>query len=88
VDVVRATRETNQLIMGASPRGSLLLMRAAQGHAAMNGGDFVRPDDVKSVAAAVLAHRVLSRTENRAKGMNSETIINNLVSELTTPVPI
>jgi MoxR-like ATPase len=88
VDVVRATRETNRLIMGASPRGSLLLMRAAQGHAAMNGGDFVRPDDVKSVAPAVLAHRVLSRAENRAKGASTESIINTLVSEISTPVPI
>lgn len=84
VDVVRATRETNQFAMGASPRGSLLLMRAAQGHAAMNGGDFVRPDDVKSVAPAVLAHRVLTRT----KGIAAETIINALISELPTPVPI
>jgi MoxR-like ATPase len=88
VDVVRATRETNQLIMGASPRGSLLLMRAAQGHAAMHGGQFVRPDDVKSVAPAILAHRVLSRTENRAKGLSAESIITSLVQEIPAPVPV
>lgn len=88
VDVVRATRESNQLLMGASPRGSLLLMRAAQGNAAMNGSEFVKPDDVKATAPAVLAHRVLSRTENRAKGMTSEAIVTRLVNEIPAPVPV
>jgi MoxR-like ATPase len=88
VDVVRATRETNQLIMGASPRGSLLLMKAAQGHAAMNGHDFVRPDDVKAVASAVLSHRILSRTENRAKGLTTDSIVTSLMKDIPTPVPI
>jgi MoxR-like ATPase len=88
VDVVRATRESNQLLMGASPRGSLLLMRAAQGHAAMLGNDFVRPDDVKAVATAILAHRVLTRAETRARGHSAENVISNIVEGVPTPVPV
>jgi MoxR-like ATPase len=88
VDVVRATRESNQLIMGASPRGSLLLMRAAQACAAMSGVDYVRPDDVKKVAVAVLAHRVLPRAEVRARGGSVETAVARLVEEVPAPVPV
>jgi MoxR-like ATPase len=85
VDVVRSTRESNQLLMGASPRGSLHLMRAAQAHAAMAGEEFVRPDDVKALASAVLAHRVIPRAELRAKGQTTESLIERLVE--TVPVP-
>ncbi|HMS53825.1 MAG TPA: MoxR family ATPase [Fimbriimonadaceae bacterium] len=86
VDVVRATRESNQLVMGSSPRGSLYLMRAAQAHAAVNGFDFVRPDDVKAVAPMVLAHRVLPRAELRARGSSTEAVVLNLLD--TVPVPV
>ena len=85
VDVVRSTRESNQLLMGASPRGSLHLMRGAQAHAAMEGEAFVRPDDVKAVAAAILAHRVIPRAELRAKGQTTESLIERLLE--TVPVP-
>jgi MoxR-like ATPase len=85
VDVVRSTRESNQLLMGASPRGSLHLMRGAQAHAAMEGEAFVRPDDVKAVAAAILAHRVIPRAELRAKGQTTESLIERLLD--TVPVP-
>ena len=87
VDVVRATRESNQLLMGASPRGSLLLMRAAQGRAAMAGGDFVKPDDVKAVASSVLAHRVLPRAESRARGLSTEQVIATIVDQVPAPAP-
>lgn len=86
VDIVRATRESNQLVMGSSPRGSLYLMRAAQAHAAVNGFDFVRPDDVKAVAPMILAHRVLPRAELRARGSSTEAVIHNLLD--TVPVPV
>ncbi len=88
VDVVRATRESNQLLMGASPRGSLLLMRAAQACAAMSNVEFVRPDDVKKVAVAVLAHRVLPRAEVRARGGSVESAIARIVDEVPAPVPV
>jgi MoxR-like ATPase len=88
VDVVRATRESNLLLMGSSPRGSLHLMRAAQANAAMEGSDFVRPDDVKAIATAVLGHRVLARAELRAKGQTTDQVIERLLDEVSAPVPV
>lgn len=88
VDVVRATRESNQLLMGSSPRGSLHLMRAAQAGAAMAGEDFVRPDDVKAMAAPVLAHRVLPRAELRAQGITTEQVIERILETVPAPVPV
>ncbi|HWA82138.1 MAG TPA: MoxR family ATPase, partial [Fimbriimonadaceae bacterium] len=88
VEVVRATRNSNQLLMGSSPRGSLYLMRAAQAHAAMEGSEFVRPDDVKAIAAAVLSHRVLPRSEVRAKGGTTEQAIERLLANVPVPVPV
>ena len=88
VAIVRATRESNQLLMGASPRGSLHLMRASQAHAAIDGADFVRPDDVKAVAASVLAHRCLPRAELRAKGQTTDEVILRLLDVVPAPVPV
>lgn len=88
VDVVRATRESNQFLMGSSPRGSLHLMRAAQANAALAGFEFVRPDDVKAMASSVLAHRVLPRAEIRAKGMTTEQVVNSLLDQVPAPVPV
>jgi MoxR-like ATPase len=88
VDVVRATRESNQFLVGASPRGSLHLMRASQAAAAVNGFDFVRPDDVKSMASAILAHRVMPRAELRAKGQTPEDVIDRTLESVPTPLPV
>ena len=88
VDVIRATRESNQFLIGASPRGSLLLMRAAQANAALNGHDFVRPDDVKEMASCVLGHRVLPRAELRAKGLTTDEVIDRILETVQTPVPV
>src|SRR5262249_32157234 len=88
VDVVRATRESNQFIMGSSPRGSLHLMRAAQANAALAGFDFVRPDEVKAMAGAVLAHRVIARAELRAKGQTTNDVVAGLLDRVPAPVPV
>jgi MoxR-like ATPase len=87
VAVVRASRESNELLMGASPRATLQLMRAAQAHAAMDGVDFVRPDDVKAVAASVLSHRVMPKAELRLKGGGAEDVINRILQTIVAPVP-
>lgn len=87
VDVVRATRESSQLLMGASPRGSLHLMRASQARAAMTGSDFVLPDHVKEMAVAVLAHRVIGRAELRAQGISPVQVIQKILETVPTPVP-
>lgn len=88
VDIVRATREHGLLTMGASPRGSLYLMHAAQAHAAMLGADYVRPDDVKAVAPMVLGHRVIARGEVRARGTTNEQIIEQVLTSVPAPVPV
>ena len=59
LDVADATRNHPGIVLGASPRASLGLLRAAQAHATVMGRDFVSPDDVKQVAPAVLAHRIV-----------------------------
>jgi MoxR-like ATPase len=88
VDVVRATRESNQLIMGSSPRGSLYLMRGAQAMAAVNGVDYVRPDDVKAVAPAILGHRVIARAEVKVRGASTEQVIERLLEAVPAPIPV
>ena len=88
VDVVRATRESTQLLMGASPRGSLHLMRAAQAAAAMAGETQVRPEHVKSLAPAVLAHRVIARAELRSQGITPEMAIIKMLDSVPAPVPV
>ncbi len=88
VDVVRATRENPQLIMGSSPRGSLYLMRGAQAMAAMSGFDYVRPDDVKAVAPSILAHRVLARAEVRVRGSSTEHVIERILESVAAPIPV
>ncbi|HXH61073.1 MAG TPA: MoxR family ATPase [Fimbriimonadaceae bacterium] len=87
VDIVRATRENSQLTLGASPRGSLYVMHAAQAHAAFEGSEFVRPDDVKAVAAMVLGHRLMVRGEVRARGLVGEDIVKQVLEVVPTPVP-
>jgi len=88
VDIVAATRETSQLALGASPRGSLYVMHAAQAKAAVDGVDFVRPDDVKAVAPNVLGHRVIVRGEVRAKGLTGEDIVRQIMEGVASPVPV
>ena len=84
VDVVQATRNGEGIVIGASPRGSLSLLRCAKAYAYLEGRAYVIPDDVKAVAIPVLAHRVImSYGHGGAKG--SETLIESILQN--TPVP-
>jgi MoxR-like ATPase len=87
VDIMQATRDDKMLYMGASPRGSLHLMRASQAHAAMDDVDYVRPDDVKAVARAVLGHRILLLPESRARGVDADQVITRILGTVTAPNP-
>jgi MoxR-like ATPase len=87
-DLVRATRTSPALRLGASPRGSLGLMRAGQALAALRGRDYVLPDDVKRLAVPVLAHRLILREEERLRGETQEHIIEEIVSRLPVPAPL
>lgn len=87
VDVVRATREHANLALGASPRGSLHLMHAAQAEAALAGETAVTPRHVKGVAALVLAHRVIARGDARARGLTHEQLIAQAIEGVPVPEP-
>ncbi len=86
VDVVQATRESSRLMMGASPRGSLHLMRAAQARAAMEGSEHVRPEDVKAMAVPVLAHRVLGQPDLALRGSSAEEAVLEALDSVPVPV--
>src|SRR5881398_1182688 len=84
VDVVTATRSHPDVYVGASPRGSLALSRAAQAYASMNGRDYVLPDDVKALAAPTLAHRLIMQPQARLKDLAATTVI----AEILASVPV
>lgn len=86
VTITRATREHRSVELGASPRASLGLNLASQALAAIRGRDYVIPDDIKYLAAPVLSHRLIIKTEARLKSQSPEKIVNEIVS--SSPVPI
>jgi MoxR-like ATPase len=86
-NIVRATRSTPSLRLGASPRGSLGLMRAGQSLAALREREYVLPDDIKSLAVSVLAHRLILREEERLRGETPEHFIEEIVSQIPVPAP-
>jgi MoxR-like ATPase len=81
-----ATRHHSDLRLGASPRGSLALARGAQGMAWLRGRDFVTPDIVKSMAGAVLEHRLIVRPQAAALGRGARDILNEILDQLPPPV--
>lgn len=87
IAIATATRETDRLRLGVSPRGTLALMRASQAWAAINGRDYVLPDDVKAVSVPVLAHRVISRSQNTVRlAQSNENLIEYLVDSVPAPI--
>jgi MoxR-like ATPase len=86
VDLARATRGADEVQLGASPRATLALQRAAQAHAALRGRAFITPDDVKALAVAVLAHRIVIYPEARLRGRSTADVIQRVVERLPVPV--
>ncbi len=86
VAVVGKTREHPDLELGASPRGSLALMRGAQAVAAIAGREYVTPDDIKRVAVPALAHRLIMKSEQRAQGLPASRIVEEVLQ--LVPVPL
>jgi MoxR-like ATPase len=86
VSIVGATRASPQLSVGASPRGSLALMKLARARAALHGRDFVKPDDVKQVAAPALAHRLTLSPELWVQRIDPSEIVASVVSSVPAPV--
>ena len=85
VTMVNATREHESVYLGASPRGSLALMRAAQAYAMLDGRDFVQPDDIKRLAYPTLGHRVIVSPAARVRNIESAQIVDECIER--TPVP-
>jgi len=85
IDLVGRTRQSGDVYLGASPRGSLSLFRAAQARAALNGRDHVLPDDVKALAISVLGHRIIVAPAARLRELSADRIVQEVV--YSTPVP-
>jgi MoxR-like ATPase len=85
VDLVAATREAPGVQVGASPRGSLALLKLSRCRAAVRGRDFVTPDDVKAVALPALAHRLTLRPELWVQRLRADDIVRELLDAVPTP---
>ncbi|WP_194419873.1 AAA family ATPase [Microbacterium abyssi] len=85
VDLTRATRHAQNVAVGASPRGSLGLLLLGRALAALDGREFVRPDDIKRIAVPVLAHRLTLTPQAWAQGVSAEQIIRNVVGQVPVP---
>jgi MoxR-like ATPase len=86
VALLRQTRSDQRLYLGASPRAGIALLRVAKARALSDGRDYVTPDDVKAVAAPVLAHRLILAPEARSAGLGPAELVADALSH--TPVPV
>lgn len=85
VELVDATRSHSEIYLGASPRGSLALYRTAQAFAALNGRDYVIPDDVKALAVPALAHRLIVGSAARIREVDERDIVRELLDRIPVP---
>ncbi len=85
VAITTATRRSPELVLGASPRATLHLVRAAKASAAMDGRDYVIPDDVQGLASSVLAHRLLPTVEASMSGRTTEAALSHIVAGVPMP---
>ena len=85
VQVVRRTRTDDGILVGAGPRATQSLLRAARAWAAIAGRDFISPDDVRSVALPVLEHRLLLRPESELEGLTAPTVLDRILHEVPVP---
>ena len=85
VELTRRTREYPEVYLGASPRGSLTLYRAGQARAAMNGRDFVLPDDIKALAEVAFGHRVILGPSARLRDLSATQVVEEILSSVPVP---
>ncbi|RBW67300.1 AAA family ATPase [Bacillus taeanensis] len=86
VEIVTHTRRHSMISLGASPRGSLLLMKAVQAYAYLNHRNYVLPDDVKFLAPFVLAHRMILHHEARFEGVEMKKIVKEILEKVNVPI--
>jgi MoxR-like ATPase len=85
VDIVTATRDSQRLAVGASPRGSIALVKLARAKAAISGRDFVTPEDVKAIAVPALGHRLMVRPELWVQRLRGEDVVADALETVPTP---
>jgi len=85
VSIIETTRRINAVAIGASPRGSVAMLLCAKTCAAMNGRDFVIPDDVRELAHPILRHRIILRPEAEIDGVRTDDVIENILSQVKVP---
>jgi len=85
IEIVRETRQHSQVEIGASPRGSLALLKLARANAAIDGRDYAIPDDVKIIALEALSHRIIPKTESWVRGFDPRVIIEDIVHKVQVP---
>ena len=85
VRIVAESRRSADLLLGASPRAGVHLLRAAKAAAAIDGRDFVTPDDVKSLALPTLRHRLVLRAEAEIEGLDADAVVRRVLSRLDVP---
>ena len=85
IEISRKTREHKEVLLGASPRGSIALMQAAMGEALINGRDYVLPDDVQNMLEPVLAHRLILRSQTYAQKNTARTVLQEIMQQTTVP---
>jgi MoxR-like ATPase len=86
VTILRQTRSDTRLYLGASPRAGIALLRVAKARALVAERDYVAPEDVKAVAPAVLAHRLILAPEARASGMSAEDVVRDVIDRTLVPI--
>ena len=83
-----ATRSHEQVLLGASPRGVIALVRAAQAQALLRGEGYVTPDHVKSLAPCVLAHRIVVKPRVRAQGRDGTQVVDEVLGQVEVPIDL
>lgn len=86
LEIIHASRAHDDLHLGGSPRASIALFRTGQALAAVNGRNFVLPDDIKRMAVPVLGHRFIIRPESRLRKVTPPRVIEEILSEVSVPV--
>ena len=85
LQIVHLSRDHEELSLGGSPRASIALFRTSQAMAAVRGRSYVRPDDVKRIAAAVLNHRLILTPESRLRHVTASQVIDEIIDQVTVP---
>jgi MoxR-like ATPase len=85
VDIVRATRQHESVLVGAGPRATQSLIMATRAYAAISGRDFVTPDDIKAMASPVLEHRLILRPEFEIEGLTVPEVIQQVLQQIAVP---